>query len=336
LESNAAEIAKALPRGMTIERLSKVLLFSIDSNPDLLKCTQVSLLRAIKECVTLGLEPGGVRGLAYLIPYKVGGQDFNRECQLIIGYKGLRELAMRSGMLQQLEARAVHRNDRFTVRFGLHPELEHTPELEDPGPIVAVYCLARLADDEHHVEVMTLAEITAIRARSKAGNSGPWVSDFEQMARKTVIRRAMNYMTLSPEVADALERDGDTVEGSVTQREASFAPAIAAPQQANVLPITTQAAEVLAPIEQMVETKEEQAPPAAKKTPPAPEPKPEVEAPVDDLERERRLVARAITESTTLHQLETLVTRIGKLPSDVKDSLREKYTSRSKELRGAK
>lgn len=331
LESNAAEIAKALPRGMTIERLSKVLLFSIDQNPDLLKCTQVSLLRAIKECVTLGLEPGGIRGLVYLIPYKVGGQDLNRECQTIVGYKGLRELAMRSGMVKQLEARVVHKNDRFRVRFGFDPELSHEPNTEDPGPPFAVYCLARLSDGGAHVEVMTMREVEAIRSRSKAGNSGPWVSDFEQMARKTAVRRIMNYMTLSPEAADALAVDGDTIEGSVVQREASLAPAVAAAPQ-NVLPISVQAAEALAPTQEMVEVKEEKPAPVAQQAPPAPAPEPEP----DELERERRLIARAITEATTQEQLAALVARIGKLPTDLKDSLRGKYTERSQQLRGAK
>lgn len=334
LEANATEIAKALPRGMTIERLSKVLLFAIDANPDLLKCTQASLLRCIKECVALGLEPGGVRGLAYLIPYKVKGQDLGRECTLIVGYKGLRELAMRSGMVKQLEARVVHRNDRFAVRFGLEPELIHEPSLDDPGAPMAVYCLARLADGQTHVEVMTMAEVNAIRARSRASNDGPWVTDYEQMARKTVIRRAMNYMTLSPEAADALAVDGDTVEGSVASREVAFAPAMATPRQAAALPMSMPS-EPSAPEPEPVAVQVSEAP-AAQKTPPAPEPKVEPEAPVDDLERERRLVGRAIVEATTTEQLAGLVERIGRLPPDVKESLREKYSSRSKELRGAK
>lgn len=230
LEDNAGELKKALPKHLTIERMLKVLVFCIDQNPDLLKCTQRSLFACVKQLAELGLEPGGVRGLAYLIPFKQGGADLNRVCTLIVGYKGLVHLARQSGFLHDIEARVVHEGDVFKCEFGLTPVLRHVPA-ETPGKPVKVYCLARLKSGQVHVEVMSWAEVMKIKARSRASGDGPWVTDEEQMARKTVIRRAANYLDLSPELAMALAlADGEVVEGEVVRIDEITAPAAKPPK----------------------------------------------------------------------------------------------------------
>lgn len=224
IEKNSAEIAKALPKHLTVERMTKVMLLCIDKTPDLLKCTQSSLISALMQCAELGLEPGGVRGLAYLIPYRNNGEDLNRTCTLIVGYKGLIQLALRSNHLQQIEARVVHGGDQFAHEFGLQPRLRHVPALDKPGQPIAVYALARLKNGQTHVEVMTWAEVMAIKARSKSSGDGPWVTDPEQMARKTCIRRLANYVELSPELADAMTHLGDEFDEPRTEVEVTAPP----------------------------------------------------------------------------------------------------------------
>lgn len=218
LEANKAELAKVMPRHVTPDRLLKVAVYCISKTPKLQECTPASLIACIKQCAELGLEPGGALGLAYLVPFndKKSGTVI---CTLIIGYRGFIELARRSGQLSQIEAHVVHENDTFEVEFGLDPKLSHTPKLSgSAGRPLLVYAIARLKDGGKHVEVMTWEAVQAIRRRSRSADTGPWVTDEEEMARKTVLRRAAKYLPLSPELADALtvdSEDFDTEAGEV-------------------------------------------------------------------------------------------------------------------------
>jgi recombination protein RecT len=147
----------------------------------------------------LGLEAGSALGHAYLVPYKT-------ECTLIIGYRGLLELARRSGQIKQLSAHPVYEHDAFEVRFGTSETIDHHPLLAgERGEIIAAYAVAHLADGSVQSEVMTRAEIDAIRSRSRAGQSGPWVTDYAEMSRKTVLRRLCKYLPASTTIARALE-----------------------------------------------------------------------------------------------------------------------------------
>ena len=200
IEANAGEIKKALPQHLTVERMTKVMLLALDRTPALLQCSQASLIQALMQCAELGLEPGGVRGHAYLIPY-------GKEVKLIVGYKGMVHLAKRSGELLDVEARVVHEGDKFDFEFGSSASLVHKPALQMPGKPIAVYCIAKMRNGQVHVEVMSWAEIMAVKARSASARSGPWVTDEEQMARKTCIKRTMNYLEISPELADQMDRE---------------------------------------------------------------------------------------------------------------------------------
>lgn len=212
------QILDVIPKHLTVERLTNLALSAAAKSVDLQKCSTMSVVRAVRGCAELGLEPNTAAGQAYLVPYNVktkgadGRETWGKECQLIIGYRGMIDLARRGGDLVQIEAHAVRERDIFDFRFGLEPKLEHVPFLRgDPGPTIAFYCIARLADGSRHVEVMSKAEVDAIRARSKAGNSGPWVSDYDEMGKKTVIRRAWKFLPISTEkISRSLaERGGD-------------------------------------------------------------------------------------------------------------------------------
>jgi recombination protein RecT len=190
-----------VPKHVTPDRLMKVFLSAILKTPALLTCTQASLVQSVVQLGELGLDPSGGLGFAYLVPYK-------GTATAIIGYRGYIELARRSGQLSSVRARVVHQKDVFRVKYGLVEDLEHIPsDAANPGDLTHAYCIAEFKDGGHHMEVMSKAQIDAIRARSKAADKGPWVTDYEAMAQKTVIRRAAHFWPLSPELGRAMEVD---------------------------------------------------------------------------------------------------------------------------------
>ena len=206
LESRKQMIAQVLPRHIKADRLIKVMLMAMNRQPALLNCTPASLFQSLMMAGQLGLEPDGVLGSAYLVPY-------GTQCTLIPGYRGLIDLARRSGQIKSIEAHLIRKNDKFECAFGLEPTLTHSPVF--PGDeeylkndnIIGAYAVAKLVDGGEQFEVMSRAEIDAIRKRSKASGSGPWVTDFGEMARKTVVRRLFKYLPVSIEMASALELD---------------------------------------------------------------------------------------------------------------------------------
>ena len=209
-----SQIAAALPRHMTADRMARIVMTEIRRIPALGKCNQTSLVGAVMQCAQLGLEPGNSLGHAYLIPY---GSDV----QLVIGYRGFIDLARRSGQIVSLEAHAVYDGDHFECVFGLDSNLRHEPDWQnpnrtDPAKLQFVYAVAKLKDGGVQFEVMSRAEVDAIRARSKAGRSGPWVTDYAAMALKTVIRRLFKYLPVSIELQQAVSLD-EAVDANLSQ-----------------------------------------------------------------------------------------------------------------------
>lgn len=198
-------IAQVLPRHLKVERITNIALSSAASSNTLLQCTPQSIFKALISTSQLGLETNGPLGHAYLVPFKNKGIY---EATPIIGYRGLIDLARRSGNVVSIEAHVVHEKDRFRCVFGLETVLEHEPCWDgDPGPMKAVYAVARIKDGGTQLEVMTKDAVDKIRKRSRASSSGPWVTDYEEMARKTVVRRLCKYLPMSVELAEALTLD---------------------------------------------------------------------------------------------------------------------------------
>lgn len=191
------QIAQALPKHLTPDRFMRVLAASMQKTPKLMQCSKTSLFEAMITCSQLGIEPDGRR--AHLIPY-------GNTCQLIIDYKGIAELVMRSGLVSNIHADIVCDNDVFDYDAG---EIKaHKVNFREPrGEVYAVYARCRFKDGSEKCDVMTKDEVEAIRKRSKAGNSGPWQTDWNEMAKKTVFRRLSKWLPLSSEVRDALEKD---------------------------------------------------------------------------------------------------------------------------------
>lgn len=220
LKHYQSEIARALPKHMNPDRLARIALTEFRKTPALMKCDPASLFGAVIQCAQIGLEPGGALGHAYLIPFENRKKGIT-EVQFIVGYRGMIDLARRSGQIISLSAQAVYEGDVFECALGLEPNLHHVPDWNNPArtnpaKLRFVYAVAKLKDGGTQFEVMSRAEIEAIRGRSRAANSGPWVSDFVAMSLKTVIRRLFKYLPVSIEVAQAVAQD-ERAESDISQ-----------------------------------------------------------------------------------------------------------------------
>ena len=197
------QIAKALPSVITVERFSRMVLTAITKNPKLSECTPQSFVGAMLTAAQLGLEPNTPLGQAYLIPY-------GDNCQFQIGYKGLLELAYRSGEIKTLEARCVYENDDFSIEYGLNPNLIHKPSFKDKGELIGIYAVCHLNNEGYFFEFMSKEEIENHRnkySKSYKKNDSAWQTDFENMAKKTVIKKLLKYAPLKTEFVRAVAED---------------------------------------------------------------------------------------------------------------------------------
>lgn len=167
------------------------------------------------QCAQLGLEPS-ILGHAYLIPYKNkkkenGREWYEDECQFQIGYKGLIELARRTGQISSIIAHGVHEKDVFEYEYGINDKLRHVPADSERGQIVRYYAVAKFKDGGYAFVVMSKRDIEIHRDKfSKAKSYGPWVDHFDEMAKKTVLKALMKYMPISVEFQRAVDQDETT------------------------------------------------------------------------------------------------------------------------------
>ena len=205
-----AQIKAALPRHMTAERMARVALTEVRKTPKLAQCDSRTFIGSVIQLSQLGLEPGGILGHAYLLPFE-NRKKGTVDVQIIIGYRGMIDLARRSGQIASIQAVIVREGDTFDVQFGLDPSLRHIPAFDDDKPMSFVYAVAVFKDGGRQFEVMTRAQVERVRKQSRAASDGPWVSHFEEMAKKTVIRRLFKYLPVSVELqtAVAIDEHGD-------------------------------------------------------------------------------------------------------------------------------
>lgn len=216
-----SQLAAALPRHMTADRMIRIVTTEIRKTPALATCDQSSFIGAVVQCSQLGLEPGSALGHAYLLPFGNGrSKSGQSNVQLIIGYRGMIDLARRSGQIVSLSARVVRADDEFSFEYGLDENLIHRPGDNEDAAITHVYAVARLKDGGTQFEVMTAKQVEKVKAQSKASSNGPWVTHWEEMAKKTVIRRLFKYLPVSIEMQKAVVLD-EKAESDVDQDNAS-------------------------------------------------------------------------------------------------------------------
>ena len=222
-DSYKAQIAAALPKHVTADRMVRTVLTAMNRNPKLLECTKESLWQAVMDCASLGLEPDAL-GRAYLIPYE--DRRNNRVvCQLQIGFKGLADLAYRSGMVATLQSQVVYANDKFDFAFGTDEKLDHRPSMTgERGEPVCVYAYCKLKDGAFKFDIMSVSDVNRIRDRSqgyksavKYGKDHPWTTDWSEMARKTVFKRLAKMLPLSSEIRQAVDADNEHQQIDLTE-----------------------------------------------------------------------------------------------------------------------
>lgn len=213
LERYTPQLAQALPKFLTPDKMMRVALTAMNKNPKLLECTQTSLIGSILTSAQLGLLPDEVLGEAYLIPFK-NNRANRMECQFMIGYKGLCTLAYRSGVVQSVQARAVFKGDEFEFEMGLNERLVHRPKgNKNPAEITHFYSIVRMKEGGYVMNVMTREEVEKIRNESAnykfayKKEDTVWGKYFEEMGCKTVLRRIMKYVPMSSEVMRAIGQD---------------------------------------------------------------------------------------------------------------------------------
>lgn len=215
VKSMEGEIARALPSTITPERFSRMIFTAISTNPSLEACTQKSFLGAMMTAAQLGLEPNTPIGQAYLIPHKNKGVDVVR---FEIGYQGLIDLAYRSGEVEVIQAHIVYENDTFEYQYGLEPKLVHIPADKDRGNMVKAYAMFKTKDGGFGFEVMSIDEIKKHAekySKSFSAPSSPWRTNFEEMAKKTVLKKVLKYAPKKTELARELAQD-ETIKTEIT------------------------------------------------------------------------------------------------------------------------
>ena len=208
LRSNKTEMELALPRHLDADRMIRIALSCIDGNDKLVKCTPASLYRSVMQSSALGLELGGVLGQAYLIPY-------GTTATFQPGYRGLCELAIRSGRVSKIWARVVHEGDEFDYSLGSDEWIKHRPTEDiNPGKIRCVYACAKVQGEESpSITVLLPREVAKRRAASKSQHTSdsPWKHWEEEMWKKTATLSLVKYLPLSPDLQEA-SAVGDTEE----------------------------------------------------------------------------------------------------------------------------
>ena len=213
IKTMEGEIAKALPAVITPERFTRMVLSAISVNPKLAECTPKSFLGAMMTAAQLGVEPNTALGQAYLIPFRNHGV---MECQFQLGYKGLIDLAYRSGDVSIIQAHVVYENDEFTYELGLDPSLKHKPASTNRGNAIAYYAMFKTKDGGYGFEVMSIDDVRDHAKRySKSYGNGPWQSNFDEMAKKTVLKRVLKYAPLKSDFVRGVAQD-ETIKNTIS------------------------------------------------------------------------------------------------------------------------
>ena len=259
IQAMESQFAMAMPKGMEAAQLVRDALTCLRRTPDLAKCTPSTVLGALMSCAQLGLRPG-VLGHAWVLPF-YDGRSRSHKAQLVVGYKGYVDLAYRNPQVSSVIARTVYEGDTFDVDYGLEDRLVHKPSLSgERSKPIAHYAIFKTASGGRAFWVMTEDEMQAWKKRYAPKDRsnkivGPWVSDYEAMARKTCLLRLASWMPKSTELAYAMEVDNgvrvsvdpkadlvdathhydqdETVDGEIVDEADDHAAAVAAQDEAD-------------------------------------------------------------------------------------------------------
>ncbi|MDR7232785.1 recombination protein RecT [Caulobacter sp. BE264] len=194
------QFALALPDHVSPEKFVRVVVTAIQSNPDLQRADRDSILGAALKCAQDGLIPDG-REAALVV--------YSGKAQYMPMIAGILAKVRRSGEMSTIGAHVVYENDAFTYVLGDEERIEHSPALTNRGKPIAAYAIAKTKDGGLYREVMSVDQINQVRNVSKAKNAGPWSQWWDEMARKTVLRRLSKRLPMSTDLQQIFDRDND-------------------------------------------------------------------------------------------------------------------------------
>lgn len=204
-ENVREQFRRALPKHLYPERFVRVATTALTRIPKLRECTKESFMRCLMDLSAMGLEPDG--RYAHLIPFRNKKLGVT-ECTLIVDYKGIADMVRRSGEVSHIHCDVVCENDAFSENLG-QIEVHRINRKRPRGEMYAAYSRVTLKDGTVSCCVMSKDEIDSIRGRSKSGDNGPWVTDYNEMAKKTVFRRHSKLLPLSSELFENLAKDDE-------------------------------------------------------------------------------------------------------------------------------
>jgi recombination protein RecT len=221
LPSMQEQLKTALPPHVTVEKFLRVAMTALQQNPSLLNADRNSLFASVVTAAQLGLLPDAQLGEAYFVPFK-------GKVTLIPGYRGLLKLA-RQGDIGFVEAEIVCAHDKTLYVLGDNSHFESMVNWQDRGPMALVYALAKYRDGGIAARVvMTKAQVDDIRARSQNANGPAWSDNYEEMAKKTALRRLAKLLPMSTTASNAfrlselheeLSQSGRVIDGQVIEDE---------------------------------------------------------------------------------------------------------------------
>lgn len=210
LERMQAQFEKVLPAHVPPEKFVRVVMTAIQTKPSLVNAERSSLYAACMKAAEEGLLPDGKEGA--IVPYK-------GTAKWLPMVQGIMKKARNSGEITKWELRVIKENDEFSYEQGDSEQIIHRPFFGDRGKTIGAYSIVTLRDGERSREVMTVEEIEAIRARSRAKEDGPWVTDYDEMCKKTVARRHSKTLPMSTDLERLVQSDDEDYELSTVSEE---------------------------------------------------------------------------------------------------------------------
>lgn len=211
-----SQLSMVAAKHMNPERLMRVTANAIRTTPKLQECDPLSFLGALMQCSALGLEPNTVMGHAYLVPFDNRRKNIT-EVQLIVGYRGLIDLARRSGHITRISANIHYSDDElWEYEEGTEARLRHRPGPQ-LGEKLHAYAIAKFKDGSDAYVVLPWAKVMKIRdgsqgyrtAKKYNNTNTPWIEHEDAMAQKTAIRALAKFLPLSVEFSEAIQFDAD-------------------------------------------------------------------------------------------------------------------------------
>lgn len=213
LKRMGPEIQRALPKHLDADRIARIAMTAVRTTPKLLECDQMSFIAAIMQSAQLGVEPNTGLGQAYLIPY-------GKQVQFQLGYKGLIDLAVRSGQYKAIYAHEVYEGDEFEFHYGLTKDLIHKPASVPTGEPIGYYAVYHLQNGGYDFVYWTRERIDMHAQKfSQAVQKGwtsPWKTNFDAMAKKTVLKEVLKYAPKSIEFQKSVEADS-TIKNEISR-----------------------------------------------------------------------------------------------------------------------